>query len=117
MTTKEYDGIPGLPGDLPIAELLAQLRELYCTAINDVLDRCINEVLLTSDEQALLDDAAMFLIFMICGKKVERDREEHTLSNLMRRFRHLMKRMDKEIPGMFAELRRAAEQQPGETEQ
>lgn len=55
----------------PFAQLLEEARERYTTAIGDALDEEMKNFLLPSDRVAVLEDAALFLCFIVALKKAE----------------------------------------------
>ncbi|HEV2079421.1 MAG TPA: hypothetical protein VGR19_05940 [Allosphingosinicella sp.] len=115
MATTESD-VNGAPV-LTIEQRLEQVREVYTQGISDILDRCMDEFVLPQDQEALLDDAAQFAVYLLAIKKVEVRRQAADKKSLLAAYWPLEKAIKKEVPGMLLEFAKAVEaqgQQPGE---
>lgn len=110
-----------LPATMTLEEQLDALRDGYCNAINDVLDGCLSTLALPMHQEALCQDAAQFLVYILAVKIVTNNGQPVELRHLMQAYRHLNKRIEKEVPTMLLEFTRAhqaqARLQPGETAQ
>jgi len=98
-------------------ERIEAVREVYMQGISDILDRCIDEFVLPQDQEALLGDAAQFVVYLLAVKKVEVRRQVPDKKVLLAAYWPLEKAIKKEVPGMLLEFARAVEaqgQQPGE---
>lgn len=102
-TTMTEFKAPELPA-MPFDELRAVLREGYSTAINDIMDGCMANVLLPDDQAALALDAAQFMVFAMAIKTVGNRRQEPTRKNIMAAYWPIEKAIKGEVPRMLNEF-------------
>lgn len=95
--------------ELPFAEQLDTLRQLYMNGINDIMDHALSFVVLPEEKTLLAKDAAKFLVFTLVCKIAQHENLEPAIGPIMRPFRVLLKEIEREVPGQLREYLRAWE--------
>ncbi|MBA2684745.1 MAG: hypothetical protein H0U66_09665 [Gemmatimonadaceae bacterium] len=94
---------------VPFEEQLAEKREFYSTAISDTLDFVLEDVILAGDRTMLLQDAAMFMVFLLATKIAAAAGAEATdRKAVLAAYWPLEKAIKAEIPGMLMQFVDAA---------
>ncbi|AYJ85752.1 hypothetical protein D3Y57_06935 [Sphingomonas paeninsulae] len=84
---------------------LAELRAHYSGAICDVMDSCIEDILLPADRMTLLADAAMFMVFIISTKiAAEQGAGADDRRALMAAYWPLEKAIKSDVPKLLMEF-------------
>lgn len=103
--------VPNLSGTLTISEQLDALREAYTNGINDILDGCLATLILPQHQEEVAQDAAQFLIYILAVKITANNHQAPELKNLMQAYRHMIKRIEKEVPTMLLTFARELQKQ------
>lgn len=110
----EYNGTP-LPVDAgagpTLEELLERLREVYSRAISDIVDRCLEEVLLPNDQASVCTDVAQFTTFLMAIKIAQIRQQAPLKENLMAAYWPMQKALKDEVPQMIREFAAVAAEQ------
>lgn len=107
MDTMESSPLAAPPLARSFDEMRADLRAAYLNAVSDVMERCLEQVILPDEQANLLFDFAMASSFMAVIKVAEiqaayqggtpvSDRK-----NIMKLFKQLLKTTDDEVPKML----------------
>jgi hypothetical protein len=110
MTEPETQTLNGM--DIkPFDQLIAEVREGYLNGISDILDEALAKFILPADRIALLQDAGLFLCFLVALKTAEVQTPAGALMDKkdpLRAWWQIGKRIDKEVPVMLLEYGREA---------
>lgn len=93
-----------LNGATLFEEQRQRVRQVYMQGISDVMDRCLGEFILPDDQEALLKDAASFLVFLMVTKILDVRRQQPTRQNLLGIYWPLEKAIKDELPKTLREL-------------
>lgn len=83
-------------------------RAAYSNAINDILERVVEEFDDPAMKQVVTQDLAMFTVYLASVKMVAVANEPLWRKRLLSAFQHLEKRIEREVPEMLIELARFA---------
>lgn len=93
-------------------EARARVRDAYTNAINDIMDRVLEEFVMVDDRVEVLRDAAKFTAFILIVKMMEQRMMGLTWPLALRDWRELEKEMHREIPSMLLDFVNAAKASP-----
>jgi len=84
-------------------QLRDDLRAVYTTGISEIMDRCLEELVLPSDKAALALDAAQFIVFLMAIKSAEASGQILDKRSVLSAYWPIQKGITKEVPGMILE--------------
>jgi hypothetical protein len=93
----------------PIEERLLRLRAVYSQGISDILDRCLEELILPADQEAMLQDAAEFVVFVLAIKVAEARAQGLGKAKILAAYWPIEKAIKKEVPAKLLEFAKLAE--------
>lgn len=92
-------------------ERMFRLRSAYSSALNDILDRVLNELILMDDQAALLADFSQFAKFLACVKLAEISGEPGDKAAMLKAFWHMHAAERHEVPDQLRATAAAAQEQ------
>jgi hypothetical protein len=98
--TTELNGTPTLD------EQLQALRQVYMQGVSDIIDRCLDELVLPAQKEAMIQDAAQFVLFLLAIKVAEVRGLGLERQQLLAAYWPLEKLIKKELPGMLLQFAR-----------
>lgn len=98
------------PPMMSFDEMRTNLRAAYTKGVNDLMEKCLEQLILPTEQANLLFDFAMGSVFVAIVKVAEvqatcqggapvTDRK-----NVMNLFRQMMRDVDEQVPGMLMQL-------------
>lgn len=97
-------------------ERMFRLRSTYSNVFNDVMDRILEEVILTNDKIALLTDASQYIFFLMVTKIAAVQGKEGDKNTLLTTFWQLQASLKHEVADQLREYAKAFAEAQGEGE-
>jgi hypothetical protein len=102
----EYSSGQDISDHVTQEERMASIREIYSRAIDTIMDKVLEELIVADDQVQVAADAAAFTTFLMAIKICAARRLPVNRENLMGAYWPLQKSLKDDVPGM---LRRYAE--------
>jgi hypothetical protein len=103
----DYTAYQKPEGDAELDARLEAAREAYSNAVNDIIDKVATEFEDGPGAQFVVQDFAMFAVFLASVKMVELAGANPWRKNFLSAMKYLIKRTEREVPEMMIALARS----------